>query len=62
MFEWMTKKNRMEKKNPGLIEKEAATQRKFDVAMSILDKRKECIPVENDRRKNDDFHGYLKPV
>ncbi len=41
-------------KTRGLAEKEAATQRKIKVAMKILDKRENDVPVDVDRRHHDD--------
>lgn len=59
-------KNRSDKdmmrRNPGLAEKEAATQKKLDVAMRILNRRKEELPVETERRHEDDYKGFLKPA
>jgi hypothetical protein len=40
-------------KTRGLAEKEAATQRKLEVAMKILDRRHEDIPVDVERREDD---------
>lgn len=37
-------------KSRGLAEKAEATQRKLEVAMRILDRRQDEIPVELDRR------------
>lgn len=53
MMKWWKdfKKKDMARRTPGLAEKEAAMKRKLDVAMSILDRRKEALPVDIDRRK-----------
>lgn len=48
---WIRKHEAITRKTAGLSEKDAAVQRKWEVAISILDERKEDIPVEIDRRK-----------
>lgn len=47
------------RKTAGLEEKMAATQRKMQVAFSILERRKSNIPVALDRRKRESFQTSL---
>ena len=51
---WKTQKD-ITRKVAGLAEKEAAMERKYEVAMSILNKRKIDLPVAIERRKKKDF-------
>lgn len=62
MKKWWKKQKDITKKTAGLAEKEASTRRKYEVAMSILEKRKIDIPVETERRKRNEFDLDLKPV
>ena len=48
---WWKKQEAIVRKTGGLAEKEASIQRKLDVAMSILNRRKEDVPVSFERRK-----------
>lgn len=57
---WWDKQKDLTKKTAGLAEKEASTQRKYDVAMSILNRREKDVPVKINRRKKDEFNLDLK--
>lgn len=48
---WFKDQNAITRKTGGLAEKEAATQRKWEVAMAILNRREKDVPVEFERRK-----------
>lgn len=54
---WWNNQKEITKKSAGIKEKEEGTRRKYEAAMSILNKRKENIHVDIERRKLD-----LKPV
>lgn len=52
---WFNKQNNITKKTAGIKEKEEGTRRKYEAAMSILEKRKMDIPVNIDRRKKNEY-------
>lgn len=48
---WIIKQGNISRKTGGLAEKEQSVKRKTQVAMAILDRRKESITVSIERRK-----------
>lgn len=57
---WFQKQNNTMRKTAGLEEKRQATSRKMQVAMTILDRRKEQAPIRQERRQElYDYHGKL---
>lgn len=51
MRKWFKDQNNITRKTAGLEEKAASVQRKFDVALSILNRREKEIEVPFERRK-----------
>jgi len=60
LFKWFKKQRDITKKVAGLYEKTAATKKKIEVAMSILNKREKNIPISFERRIKDEFEDFKK--
>lgn len=62
MFKWWHefKRKDIQKRIPGLALKQATIQMKIDSAMRVLNRREKDVPVDVERRLNDDLEYHLK--